>query len=531
MKTYLMIVLTLCVLLVGSNSLQAGIVITVDGQVSGASLSQSDTLNWIITGLSSGATVTNQLWIDLDSNGIVDPASDVFFVSFSQTDGVSGGDGAPSDIDGIANGTITTILPGLSFPVGHYILKSTTGTDSASATFIITAMISPTYSISGSVSEPTGPVQNIVVRAQTFSENKSEYYGLTDATGIYTIATNLAFGTVVKVAVPTGDFNSSINGYVATPSEDTLTLTTNFTGIDFVLTAGKIITGYVNDTTGNPLVNINVSIYPPNGGTNYNGTTDAAGKYIVAVPTGLYIVQFGNQDQTNGYVLTFYNQRYVQWLCDTIHIISSTDTLKDINAVLRKGGVITGTVTNAGSNGWNISVFQYGVSGNPSFAKWFEDSGIYYFTVLPGTYSIQFNKNGSSDQFYYNQIGVFPGTAVTVNAIGDTVKNIDADFNAAITEVVQSKSTTPKEFALNQNYPNPFNPSTTITFTLAEDSYVSLKIFDMLGREVATLVDQNLKAGEPHSAVFNASKLSSGLYFYRLESGKQTQVKKLMFLK
>lgn len=89
----------------------------------------------------------------------------------------------------------------------------------------------------------------------------------------------------------------------------------------------------------------------------------------------------------------------------------------------------------------------------------------------------------------------------------------------------------PRVFALTQNYPNPFNPSTTISFTLAEDSRVSLKVFDIMGREVATLVNGNLKAGELHSAVFDASHLASGMYLYRLEAGKNSLVKKLLLMK
>jgi hypothetical protein len=89
----------------------------------------------------------------------------------------------------------------------------------------------------------------------------------------------------------------------------------------------------------------------------------------------------------------------------------------------------------------------------------------------------------------------------------------------------------PKVLALNQNYPNPFNPSTTINFTLAEDSHVSLRVFDMLGREVATLANSEMKAVEVHNVLFDASRLSSGLYFYRLDAGKSSLVKKLMLLK
>ena len=89
----------------------------------------------------------------------------------------------------------------------------------------------------------------------------------------------------------------------------------------------------------------------------------------------------------------------------------------------------------------------------------------------------------------------------------------------------------PIDFNLLQNYPNPFNPTTTITFTLAKNDHVSLKVFDIFGREVVTLVNAHLNAGVVHHAVLDASQLSTGLYFYRLEAGKNVQTKKLMLLK
>jgi hypothetical protein len=518
------------VLMLFSAGMEAGISITIKGVTNGASLTQSDTLNWIITGLSSGATVSNQIWIDLDSNGVINPLTDIPFVSFSQTDGVGGSNG-PSDADGTANGTIITKMPGVIFPVGHYIFKTIAGTDSALATFTITAMVAPTFSVSGTVTKSGNGFPNIVVRAQSSSSGKSEYYGLTGAAGSYSITTNLASGTVVRVEVPTTDFNQSISGYVASPLTDTLTLTSNVTGINFTLASGKLITGYVRDTLGNPIVSMNVSVQTPNGSANYNGQTDITGYYSVAVPTGAYQVQFGNQDQTTEYVLTYYNQKYVQWLSDTIYVTSLTDTVKNINAVLRKGGVITGTVSNAGASGWNITAYQYGTSfGNALFSQGFNNSGTYYFTVLPGMYSIQFNKNDGFTQFYYNQSGVFPGTGVMVNAIGDTAKNINADFNAAITAVTGSKSLTPKEFALNQNYPNPFNPSTMISYQVPNSSHVNLRVFDVLGREVATLVNEVKSAGA-YKAMFNASNFSSGVYFYQLNAGSFIQTKKMLLMK
>lgn len=87
-----------------------------------------------------------------------------------------------------------------------------------------------------------------------------------------------------------------------------------------------------------------------------------------------------------------------------------------------------------------------------------------------------------------------------------------------------------QNFQLLQNYPNPFNPSTTIRFSLPQREQVTLKVFDVLGREVATLVDGELSAGE-HSVVYNTKQLSSGVYFYRLRAGNFVQQKKMEMVK
>jgi len=83
---------------------------------------------------------------------------------------------------------------------------------------------------------------------------------------------------------------------------------------------------------------------------------------------------------------------------------------------------------------------------------------------------------------------------------------------------------------LYQNYPNPFNPETTIKFELPEDAIVSLKVYDILGKEVATLIDGFEEAGY-HQASLNATNLASGLYFYRITAGSFTDVKKLVVVK
>ncbi len=86
------------------------------------------------------------------------------------------------------------------------------------------------------------------------------------------------------------------------------------------------------------------------------------------------------------------------------------------------------------------------------------------------------------------------------------------------------------DYKLNQNYPNPFNPTTTISYQIPEDNFVTLKVYDILGAEVTTLVNTNRSAGS-YDVTFNATNLTSGIYFYKIKSGNFVSVKKLILLK
>jgi hypothetical protein len=86
------------------------------------------------------------------------------------------------------------------------------------------------------------------------------------------------------------------------------------------------------------------------------------------------------------------------------------------------------------------------------------------------------------------------------------------------------------EIYLMQNYPNPFNPTTTINYQIPKQVHVTLKIFDVLGREVATLVNKSEEAGYK-SVTFDANKLPSGVYFYRLQADSFVQTNKMLLMK
>lgn len=112
-------------------------------------------------------------------------------------------------------------------------------------------------------------------------------------------------------------------------------------------------------------------------------------------------------------------------------------------------------------------------------------------------------------------------------AVGDS--GVILKYSIA-TSVKDPPKNIPARFSLEQNYPNPFNPSSVIGYQLPSNSFVVLKIYDVLGREIKILVNERQKAGS-HSVTFSASNLSSGVYFYRIEAGTFHDTKKLLLLK
>ena len=99
-----------------------------------------------------------------------------------------------------------------------------------------------------------------------------------------------------------------------------------------------------------------------------------------------------------------------------------------------------------------------------------------------------------------------------------------------VTNVENNIAQVPEGYRLLQNYPNPFNPTTNISFHIPSNAYVSLKIYDVLGKEVVNLISAEMEAGE-HSVTWDASRMTSGIYFYHLKSGSFSETKKLILLK
>ena len=110
------------------------------------------------------------------------------------------------------------------------------------------------------------------------------------------------------------------------------------------------------------------------------------------------------------------------------------------------------------------------------------------------------------------------------------LKQIDTEGKYAYSNVINIEINLPIEVRLNQNYPNPFNPSTNISYSISKSSRVVLRVYDVLGNLVTTLVNENQEIGS-YTIDFNAGELSSGIYYYKLQADNFVAVKKMLLLK
>jgi subtilisin family serine protease len=132
-----------------------------------------------------------------------------------------------------------------------------------------------------------------------------------------------------------------------------------------------------------------------------------------------------------------------------------------------------------------------------------------------------------------NDLGTYYAPSISWNSHGRLFSreySIPIDFSSAVTGITEFGNAVPKDYSLLQNYPNPFNPTTVISYQLPVSSLLNLKVYDVLGRDVKTLMQGREDAGI-HSVTFDAGDLSSGVYFYRLQAGNYTATKKLLLLK
>jgi hypothetical protein len=200
------------------------------------------------------------------------------------------------------------------------------------------------------------------------------------------------------------------------------------------------------------------------------------------------------------------------------------------------GAWTTAENTNPLGTGWGGSLFidRYG----KTHITWNETSGnfytgnLYYATNSPGSWtSAPILADGAT--FNGTLVLDSQGRGHAIAYHGETFETQEVfvvHSPSGLTSFAGRSSSHPSKFFLHQNFPNPFNPSTVIRYSLPVDAHVSLKVYDVLGREVATLVGEQKKAGY-HEATFDASALASGVYLYRMAARGFSETKKLLISK
>ncbi|MCX7984724.1 MAG: carboxypeptidase regulatory-like domain-containing protein [Bacteroidetes bacterium] len=497
--------------------------IIVNGKRNGAVVLQGQMLEWKIYLSTPGETVENEVWIDINTNGVVDQGVDIRWARFTETDGITSSSG-PGDFDGIANGIITTGFKIGLAPTSYIFISSGSG-KTVTATFSFVEVQTYTFTIRGTVRYWNGkPAPNVLVVADAKDDNAVDVFhwsALTDNSGNYTIRLHEPLGTIWHIEPQA--WNGS---FMPQPKRFEVVGTSSNENINFVLVAPKLIIGTVKNSTGEPLSNVRVEAKQPYQAPIEETYTDRNGKYELCVQEGKYFVTFKKE----GYVITTYNQKYVEWRGDTVVVTQAVDTIKNIDAILIRGGVITGSIRGGTCEG--ISAFIGSPSGQPFAWIYPSTQTSYIFMVPPGTYYILFWDNETQSGIWYNQVkdgtvAAFPHP-ITVGDYPDTVRNINVDFSIT---AIEDRGRTPQDFILFQNYPNPFNPSTVIEFILPVSSHATVTITNVLGQKVETLYNGIVIGGNRYRISFDGETYPSGVYFAKLEYRGNVFVRKLLLIK
>jgi hypothetical protein len=218
------------------------------------------------------------------------------------------------------------------------------------------------------------------------------------------------------------------------------------------------------------------------------------------------------------------------------------DTTKKVAYFFRSGTAMYMGIKLVSGSPYSFHVLDYGdySPADPS-SDAAVDSTRYNMTALPGfDDSLTVSANGSIYNLNVGRVTIAPGDSssfsvayvygASVNDLQAAADSADARYKKVFTSVQQTSQAIPRSTLLLQNYPNPFNPSTVIEFQMRHAGEVSLRVYDVLGQEVAVLANGSLNAGS-YRIPFDGRRFASGIYYYRLVAGSFTDSKRMLLVK
>ena len=368
-------------------------------------------------------------------------------------------------------------------------------------------------------------IESVVPSDSTFSD--------TDENGNYTIE---AFeGTYhVSVYVPGyykqfyKDVYNTFDAIPITLDKDSL----NIKGIDFSLVKPEpgtnTISGFVFDKNySTPLYGVEVYAIPVNGGSWIEATTGFDGAYFLKeLKNDNYIMLFYKENCISQFFKSYsetcdkWEDAFIFELNGGTHISNLYTYLEPMDSI---GGQIAGYIynnSNSSISGTLISAVDS--AGNTVSSSVSVFNGSYLIPSLKdGNYTIKASKIGYQTSKYFNKVNMDLNSKPFIDGV---------DIYFTLTDAKKDKKLIPEFYKLSQNYPNPFNPSTTIQYEIPKESFVSIKVYNIIGREIATLVNEQKTAGY-YQVQFDAANIPTGIYFCRINAGNYSAVNKMLLLK
>lgn len=409
----------------------------------------------------------------------------------------------------------------------------------------LAAVVPPVfYTVTGSVKNETGlPVKAELNAYRTATHVALEcglaYHARTDSNGNFTFTIKENDTIVIYIApVDHALLPQYYNNKTTFAQADKIAVNANVTGIDVIIHAKPVyangITGTVKDSAGIVIPKFGmVYIYSKSNGHlvfKGNAKTDTVtGIYnFVNLPPAQYYL-YAQARNYRGTYFTYSGIPTMDWRHADSVVVTETGVVGDINFYLKgfaphtHNGVAVAYGIVTGEKEILEGAINFVVDQNNEIVDCAvsEVDGSYMFTDLPsGNYTLV------STMLNYNDSKIGFEIAET----GTQVAELNVTLTPLTVTGVNDNNSTIKGYALNQNYPNPFNPATVISYQIPQNSLVTVKVYNVLGSEIVTLVNEQQSAGK-HYINFNAANLSSGVYLYKIQAGEFSAVKKLTLIK
>lgn len=483
----------------------------VNGSSTHFTMASGSEMSWSYN-LPVGGTAILELWIDVNGNTFLEPLTDVLWQSFYQIDG-QGGYNGPPDMDGEVNGQIIFAQP-VGLAPAEYIMSFANNNNTVTISGTITPLASPVFTISGNVSVPAGQsAQYLILNLESSGDNGGGFWtAITDASGNFAVNMNAdTSGNPWRLRV---DNASRLSPAIVSPDRISIFLdagaTTSYPGNNFTFTqAAAEINGTVKDDENNVLIGVDVYVDGNGGMLHRSVQTDIAGNYRIGFLPG-------ELPANNVWLGAGYDDMNFVMAAMNVPVISPGNSLTKILTLYKTNSTISGHVNIGGFPATNLELFAI-IQDTGFVHTWTDFNGDYTFNVSNKLFNYEIGPMYLPPNYSYYTITAHPGQT-----------NVNFNFN--LTNVKQESSEFTTDYSLLPNYPNPFNPRTRITYNLKEASEVQIKIIDILGNEITTLVKEQKSAGT-YDVTWNAENLPSGIYFYRLQAGSFVDTRKMILLR